>query len=79
LTPIPYKVITIAAGLCRVNIPIFILTSTAGRATRFFVVGALIWYWGEPAKEFIDKYFDWLAIAFVVLLVGGFLVIKLFI
>jgi membrane protein YqaA with SNARE-associated domain len=79
LTPIPYKVITISAGLCRVSIPVFILTSVAGRAMRFFAVGGLIRLWGEPAKEFIDKYFDWLAIAFVILLIGGFLVIKLWV
>ncbi|MFH1738064.1 MAG: YqaA family protein [bacterium] len=78
LTPIPYKVITISAGMCRVNIPVFILTSCAGRGLRFFIVGTLIRLWGEPAKEFIDKYFDWLAIAFVILLIGGFLAIKLF-
>ncbi|HOE12706.1 MAG TPA: YqaA family protein [bacterium] len=78
LTPIPYKVITISAGLCRVSIPVFILTSVLGRALRFFAVGGLIRLWGEPAKEFIDRYFDWLAIAFVVLLIGGFGVIKFF-
>jgi membrane protein YqaA with SNARE-associated domain len=77
LTPIPYKIITISAGLCRVSIPVFILMSVAGRALRFFAVGGLIRLWGEPAKEFIDKYFDWLAIAFVILLIGGFLAIRL--
>lgn len=76
LTPIPYKVITISAGLCRVSIPIFILTSCWGRGLRFFAVGTLIRLWGEPAKVFIDKYFDWLAIAFVVLLIGGFVLVR---
>jgi hypothetical protein len=57
---------------------VFILTSVLGRALRFFAVGGLIRLLGEPAKEFIDRYFDWLAVAFVVLLIGGFLVIKFF-
>jgi hypothetical protein len=46
------------------------------RSARFFLVAGLIWKLGEPVKAFIDKYFNWLALAFCVLLVGGFVAVK---
>lgn len=76
-TPIPYKVITISSGAFDINLVMFIVASVISRGARFFLVAALLWKYGETIKAFIDKYFDWLAIAFTVLLVGGFLVIKL--
>ena len=76
LTPIPYKVFTIASGFFKFNFGAFIGASVCGRALRFFVVGALIHFFGPKIKEFIDKYFNILAIAFAVLLVGGFVLIK---
>lgn len=75
-TPIPYKVFTIAAGYFDVNIWTLALGSLIGRSMRFFLVAGLLWAFGPPMKRFIDKYFDWLAIAFMVLLVGGFLILK---
>jgi membrane protein YqaA with SNARE-associated domain len=75
-TPIPYKVFTIASGAFAVNVAMFLVASTISRGARFFLVAALLWKFGEPIREFIDKYFDWLAIAFTVLLVGGFVLIK---
>lgn len=75
-TPIPYKVFTIAAGAFDVNFIMFMLASIISRGARFFLVAALLWKYGEPIKNFIDKYFDWLALAFTVLLIGGFVVIK---
>lgn len=75
-TPIPYKVFTIAAGVFNVNLIILFFASLVGRAGRFFLVGALIWKFGKPVKEFIDKYFNILTIVFTVLLVGGFILIK---
>jgi len=76
-TPIPYKVITISSGAFDINLVMFLVASVISRGARFFLVAALLWKYGETIKAFIDKYFDWLAIAFTVLLVGGFLVIKL--
>jgi len=76
-TPIPYKVITISSGAFDINLIMFIFASLISRGARFFLVAALLWKYGETIKAFIDKYFDWLAIAFTLLLVGGFLVIKL--
>lgn len=75
-TPIPYKVFTISAGAFEINIFLFIIASIVSRAGRFFLVAGLIWKFGDPIKSFIDKYFNLLAIAFTVLLVGGFVGIK---
>ena len=76
ITPIPYKVFTIASGVFNFDFVLFIIASILGRSARFFVVAGLIWKFGEPIKGFIDKYFNLLAILFTVLLVLGFLIIK---
>ena len=75
-TPIPYKVFTITAGAFNINLILFVIASIISRAGRFFLVAFLIWKFGDPIKGFIDKYFNWLAIAFTILLVGGFVAIK---
>ncbi len=75
-TPIPYKVFTIASGAFDMNLLGFIAVSIVGRGARFFLVAALLRVAGERMKRFIDRYFDLLAIAFVVLLIGGFALIK---
>ena len=75
-TPIPYKVITISAGAFNINFPLFLIASAISRTARFFLVSALLWKFGPPIKKFIDKYFNLLSIAFVVLLILGFVVIK---
>jgi membrane protein YqaA with SNARE-associated domain len=76
-TPIPYKLITITAGVTEINIPLFIIASTISRALRFFLVSAIIYKFGEPITKWIDRYFNKLAILFTILLIGGFAVIKL--
>ena len=76
-TPIPYKVFTIASGVFGMNFPEFVIVSFFSRGARFFIVAALIWKFGAPIKKFIDKYFDILSIAFVVILVLGFILVKL--
>lgn len=75
-TPLPYKLITISSGAFNINIAMFIIASVISRGARFFLVAALIWKFGPAIKEFIDKYFNWLAVAFTVLLIGGFVAIK---
>ena len=77
-TPIPYKVFTIAAGACEINLAVFIVASLLSRSARFFIVAGLIYRFGKPVKGFIDKYFNLLTIVFVVLLVAGFALVKLF-
>ena len=75
-TPIPYKVFTIAAGVCKISFIIFLISSVLGRGGRFFLVGGLIKIFGEPVKKLINKYFNLLTILFAVLLIAGFLVLK---
>lgn len=75
-TPIPYKVFTITAGAFAINFILFGLASFVGRFARFVLVAYLLWKFGERIKTFIDKYFDWLAIGFTVLLIGGFFTVK---
>lgn len=76
-TPIPYKVITIAAGVCSINFPMFMIASTVGRSARFLLVAGLLYKFGEPIKGFIDRWFNILVIVFVVLLLGGFALLKM--
>jgi len=75
-TPIPYKVITIAAGVFLINFPIFVLASLIGRSARFFLVAGLIRRFGPGIRSFVDRYFNLLSLLFLILLVGGFLVVK---
>ncbi|MDL1980990.1 MAG: DedA family protein [Deltaproteobacteria bacterium] len=77
-TPIPYKVFTISAGAFDINFTVFLVASAVSRAARFFLVAWLIYLFGPKIKTFIDKYFNILAITFVVLLVAGFAIIKFF-
>lgn len=78
-TPIPYKVFTIAAGACEINIAVFVLASIVSRSARFFIVGGLIYKFGEPVRGVIERYFNLLTIVFVLVLIAGFAVVKLFV
>src|SRR3989338_617693 len=75
-TPIPYKVFTIAAGFWHIGLTTLIIASIIGRSGRFFLVATLFYFFGPKIKDFIDKYFNWLTIIFLVLLIGGFAAIK---
>lgn len=75
-TPFPYKVITIASGVFGLDLLTFALASVISRGARFFLVAALLWRFGAPIKAFIDRHLGWLTIAFMVLLIGGFVAIK---
>ena len=75
-TPIPYKIFTIAAGACRINFAVFIIASTLSRSARFFILAGLLALFGEKIKKFIDKYFNIFSIVFMILLIGGFFLIK---
>lgn len=76
LTPFPYKVITITSGVLGLNIWVFGLASVLARGLRFFIIAFLLKYYGEPMKIFIEKNLGWLTVLFVVLLLGGFYLIK---
>ncbi len=75
-TPIPYKVFTIAAGACKINFAVFVIASALSRSARFFLEAGLLAIFGEKIKQLIEKYFNLLTVIFVILLVGGFVVVK---
>jgi membrane protein YqaA with SNARE-associated domain/acylphosphatase len=72
LTPIPYKIFTIAGGAFTIDFRIFVVASIVSRSLRFFAIAGLMWWFGEPIRAFIEEYLGWLTITFVVLLLGGF-------
>jgi len=75
-TPIPYKVFTISAGAFNINPWVFFSVSVVSRSARFFLVGGLIYFFGPKIKSFIDSYFNLLAVAFIVFLITGFVIIR---
>ncbi len=75
-TPIPYKVFTITAGAFRLDFTVFLFASAISRSARFFMVGGLIYLFGPKIQSVIERYFNVLATAFVILLILGFVVIK---
>jgi membrane protein YqaA with SNARE-associated domain len=77
-TPIPYKVATIAAGATHMALGPFVLVSFLGRGARFFLVAAILRLFGPPVRRTLERNFDLAALLFLVLLVGGFLVLKVF-
>lgn len=76
LTPFPFKVITIASGLFALNPVVFLVGCVIARGTRFYAVAALLWKYGKPVRDIIDKHLGWLTVAFCLLLVGGFYAVK---
>ena len=75
-TPIPYKVITITAGVCGIGLPMFVVASVIGRSARFYLVAWALWRWGEPAKRLLDKHLGWITTALAALGIGGFVALK---
>lgn len=75
-TPIPYKVVTIAAGVGQMNLWAFLGASIVARAMRFYLVAGLLYFFGEPIRAFIEKRLGLVMTTFVVLLVGGFVAVK---
>ena len=76
LTPFPYKVITIFSGAVGMNLVAFALVSVVGRAARFFLVAFLCARFGPPVRVFIERYLGILTVLFVVLLAGGFYLVR---
>jgi membrane protein YqaA with SNARE-associated domain len=76
-TPIPYKVITIASGVTQLDPWVFGIASVLSRGARFFLVAALLWAWGEPMRAFIERRLGLLVTLGFVLLLSGFLALKL--
>jgi membrane protein YqaA with SNARE-associated domain len=76
VTPFPYKVITILSGWTGLNFGVFMLASVLARGLRFFVVAALLWKFGAPIRDFIERRLGLMFTLFVLLLLGGFFAVK---
>lgn len=76
MTPFPYKVVTIASGALSLDPLAFTAASVVGRGVRFFLVAALLWKFGAPIRDFIEKRLGLVVAAGFILLIGGFLLIK---
>lgn len=76
VTPFPYKVITIMSGATALPLSTFIITSIIARALRFFIVATLLWKFGEPIRDFIEKRLGLMFILFCVVLIGGFYAVR---
>ena len=76
VTPIPYKVFTIASGAFKFSFHEFLLASIIGRSLRFFAVATALYFFGAKIRATIDKYFNLCAWAFMILLIAGFLGLK---
>src|ERR1700761_8425294 len=77
MTPIPYKIVTIAAGAARFDFVLFMLASLLTRGARFFLVATLLHFFGDAVREFIERRLTWVTSALAVGVVGGFLALKL--
>ncbi len=77
-TPIPYKIFTIAAGVFAVNFPVFMLASLIGRGLRFYLVAAMFYYVGQPARALIEKYFNLLSVLVLMIIVLALAVLRYF-
>ncbi len=77
MTPIPYKLITITAGVTKLDLLVFTVASVGSRGMRFFLVAWLLWQFGPPIRDFIERRLTLVTTGFVVALVGGFFAIKL--
>lgn len=76
ITPIPYKVFTVASGMFSYSLPLLITASIIGRGFRFFLVAGIIRIFGSTVKPFIDKHLEWCFVIGTALLIAGFIAIK---
>ena len=76
VTPFPFKVITIASGVTGLSLPVFIVASVIARAFRFFLLAALLWRFGAPIQDFIERRLGLVFTVFCLLLGGGFALLK---
>ena len=76
MTPIPYKLLTITAGAAKMNLLAFMAASVIARAMRFFLVAGLLYWFGEPVRDFIERRLTLVTTVGAVLLVGGFVAVK---
>jgi len=76
MTPIPYKLLTITSGALHFDLAAFTIASLVSRSLRFFLVAALLYWFGEPIRSFIERRLMLVTSVFAVALVGGFVVLR---
>jgi membrane protein YqaA with SNARE-associated domain len=76
ITPFPYKVITIMSGWTAMPLWTFVITSIVARGLRFYLVALLLWKFGEPIRDFIERRLGLMFTLFVALLIGGFVLLR---
>jgi len=76
VTPFPYKVITIASGATALDLKVFAVASISARGLRFFLVCALLYWFGPPVRDLIERYLGLFFAAFMAMLIGGFVIVK---
>lgn len=76
MTPIPYKIVTIASGVAHFDLAVFAAASLVTRAARFFLVAALLKAFGPPLRTFIERYLTLVTTALLLAIVGGFVALK---
>ena len=76
VTPFPFKVITIMSGVTQLSLPVFIVSAILARALRFFFVATLLWKFGAPIRDFMEKRLGLMFTLFCVLLIGGFALVR---
>ena len=76
ITPFPFKVITIMSGWTGLNLGVFIISAIVARGLRFFIIAALLWKFGAPIRDFIERRLGLMFTLFLILLLGGFFLVK---
>jgi len=76
LTPIPYKIVTITSGFAGYDLGWFIVLSAITRSARFFLVAALLYFYGEPVRNFIEKRLEMVMAGVAVVVLGGFVIVR---
>jgi membrane protein YqaA with SNARE-associated domain len=76
VTPFPYKVITILSGATGLSFPIFMIASVAARALRFFLIAALLWKFGAPIRDFIERRLGLMFALATAILIAGFVAVR---
>jgi membrane protein YqaA with SNARE-associated domain len=76
ITPIPYKIVTIASGFAGMNLGLFLILSVITRSVRFSIVAFLIYFFGEPVRRVIEKYLELVLVAFLIIVVAGYVIAR---
>ncbi len=76
LTPIPFKLVTIASGFSGFNFGLFVLLSLITRGIRFFVFASVLAYYGEPIRDFMEKRLETVMLGFLAIVISGFVIVR---